>query len=314
MRVLSLVTNRRATFYRGQRAALRDRGVVVDTVSVPGSRSADGLVGRTPATYLRFYGLVLRSSLADYDLVHASYGLTAPAALLQPNRPVVMTLWGSDLMGRYGPLSKLCARAADEVVVMSTEMAEVLGQPCHVIPHGIDVERFQPASKAESRAALGWDDVDGYQVLFPYGPERPIKDYPRAERVVAAAEGRLEAPVELRSVTGVPHEEMPTVVNAADALLLTSEREGSPNSVKEALACNVPVVSTDVGDVSTMLRDVEPSAVGSTDAELVDGLVEVLTTGGRSNGRTMVQHIRLENQVEQLHGVYERALAETGRR
>ena len=309
MRVLSLVTNTRATFYRRQRATLRDRGVVVDTVGVPGRRSADGLVGRTPATYLRFYGQVLQSSLDDYDLVHASYGLTAPAALLQPTRPIVMTLWGSDLMGRYGPLSKLCARAADEVVVMSTEMAEALGQPCHVIPHGIDTERFQPAPKAESRAALGWD-ADGYQVLFPYGPERPIKDYPRAERVVDAAERRLDAPIELRSVTGVPHEEMPTVVNAADALLLTSEREGSPNSVKEALACNVPVVSTDVGDVSTMLRDVEPSAVGATDAELVDGLVEVLSTGGPSNGRTMVQHIRLENQVEQLHGVYRRAVGE----
>lgn len=307
VRVLSLVTNERARFYRQQVDALRERGVEVDTISIPGRRHAgdDSIQSRSPLDYARFYGTALRAAADHYDVVHASYGLTAPVAVVQSNAPSVVTLWGSDLMGTYGPISKLSARGADEVIVMSTEMAEALGRPCTVIPHGIDTERFAPADQAAAREELGWDD--GHQVLFPYSPNRPIKNFPRAERVVAAAERRLGEPVTLQTVSGVPHEEMPTYMNAADALLLTSDREGSPNSVKEALACNLPVVSRNVGDVAERLHDVEPSVVGDTDPELVDGLVEILERGERSNGRVMVDDIDLETQVDRLYDIYRRA-------
>ena len=309
--MLSLVTNREARFYKQQVAALEARGVEVDTIEIDGWRDADSdnVERRTPLDYVRFYGTALRSSLDGYDLVHASYGLTAPAAALQRGKPSVVTLWGSDLMGVAGPLSKLAVRGVDEVVVMSTEMAEELGRPCTIIPHGIDTDRFRPTDRAEARAELGWEDADDvFHVFFPYSPDRPIKDYPRAERIVEAAGRRLDADVRLQTVTGVPHEEMPTYYNAADALLLTSEREGSPNSVKEALACNLPVVSTDVGDVAERLRDVDPSIVGRTDEELVDGLVDVLRRGERSNGRVMVDDIDLETQVDRLYRVYQRAI------
>lgn len=309
VRVLSLVTNGEARFYKQQVRGLRERGIEVDSMAIPGHRSdqTDDVQGRTVADYARFYGSALRRSLDDYDLVHASYGLTAPPAVLQPKHPTVLTLWGSDVMGTYGPVSNLCARHADEVIVMSAGMAEELGQPCTILPHGIDTDRFEPMDRSEARAELGWDD-DRHQVLFPYGPDRPIKDYPRAERVVAAARRRLEAPIELRTVTGVAHDRMPVYMNAADALLLTSEREGSPNSVKEALACNLPVVATDVGDVALRLRDVDPSVVSRHDDDLVDGLVEILSAGERSNGRRVAGAVDLETQLAELTAVYERAI------
>lgn len=305
MRVLSLVTNGQARFYKQQVRALRDRGVEVDTMEIPGERyeDSDNVRDRSPVDYARFYGDAVRASSDGYDLVHASYGLTAPPAVVQPSTPSIVSFWGSDLMGTFGPVSKLSARSADEVVVMSTEMAEQLGRPCSIIPHGIDTDRFSPMDPEEAREAVGWDR-EAHHVLFPYSPDRGIKNYERAERVVQAADRRLEDPIALQTISGVPHEEMPNYVNAASALLLTSDREGSPNSVKEALACNTPVVSTDVGDVAERVRDVEPSVVGRSDPELVDGLVEVLEAGERSNGRVMVDDIDLETQVERLHGVY----------
>jgi glycosyltransferase involved in cell wall biosynthesis len=243
-------------------------------------------------------------------LIHANFGLTAPMALAQVRLPVVLSLWGSDLHGEFGWLSRLCARWCDAVVVMSEAMADELDQDCHVVPHGIDFEKFRPEPVEDARARLDWDE-DARHVLFPYAPDRAIKNYPRAERVVERARERLDtsdafdAPVKLQTVSGVSHDEIPTYMNAADVLLLTSDSEGSPNTVKEALACNLPVVSTRVGDVPERLDGVRPSAVCDDDPDLADALADVLSNPRRSNGRETVRDLRLERTGARLRGVYE---------
>jgi len=308
MRVLRLVTTPEKSFFEGETAALEAAGVDLTTVPVPGentahSTDATGSDYRSALDYLRHAASTFRQSFGDYDLVHASYGLTGPAALAQPNLPVVLTLWGSDLMGRFGPVSRWCARRSDAVIVMSGEMAETLGQPCHVIPHGIDIERFSPRPPDEARAELGWSGAARH-VFFPYPRKRDVKDFPRAEQVVARVRERLDAPVELHVAEGIPYDRMPLHMNAADALLLTSEREGMPNTVKEALACDLPVVSTDVGDVAAWLEDVEPSDVGETDVELADALVDVLERRERSNGRAAVRQLDWSNVAGRIIQVY----------
>ncbi|WP_313696280.1 glycosyltransferase [Halorarum halobium] len=310
MRALQLVTNAQSRFFNQQVRYLEAAGVETETLPVPGARRfGDGTVdGRSPLNYLRLYPSVLRRSFGDYDLVHANYGLTAPAAVAQPSLPVVVSLWGSDLMGRYGPVSALCARLADAVVVMSPEMAERLDRDCHVIPHGVDLDRFAPADVGEARADLGWDP-DARHVLFPYPPERGVKDFPRAERVVEATRERVDGRVELHTVTGVPHERMSVYMNAADALLITSRREGSPNSVKEAMACNLPVVSTDVGDVRARLRDVSPSSVEVSDEGLASSLADVLAAGERSDGREAAREVSVQRSNERLRDVYRSVLS-----
>ena len=305
LRVLSLVTNHRARFYLQQLDSLRDRGVTVDVVTVPDG--TDGAGSRDPFDYARFYATALWASRGDYDLVHANYGLSAPPALLQWFHPTVVSLWGSDLLGTYGAVGRLAARLADEVIVMSPEMAAELDGDAHVIAHGIDLDRFRPEPQAACRAELGWDP-EAAHVLFPYPPDRPVKDYPRAERIVSAAADELDCEVELRTVSGVPHEEMSTYMNAADVLLLTSRREGSPNSVKEAMACRLPVVSADVGDVDERLDGVEPSAVHTDDSELAASVAEIIRRGERSNGREHIDEISQAAQVDRLVGVYQRAL------
>ncbi|MFC4549521.1 MULTISPECIES: glycosyltransferase [Halorussus] len=300
MKVLSLLTNE-SGFHRRETAAMADLGVDRDALVVPGDPN-----DRSVADYLRYLPAVVRRA-GDYDLVHANYGLTAPFALAQRRVPVVLSLWGSDLMGEYGRLSEACARRVEEVVVMSEEMAGRLDRDAHVVPHGVDATQFRPEPAGRARRRLGWD-ADARHVLFPYSPGRPVKDFPKAGRVVEAARDRLDAPVELHPLGGVDHEEMPTYYNASDALLVTSRREGSPNSVKEAMSCGVPVVSTDVGDVRERLAGVRPATVASTDEELAAGLADVLVDPRRSNGREAIADVRVEATAERLKAVYERAL------
>ena len=308
MNVLNLVTNEDARFYKQQVSILEERGVSCTTLSVPNDHEhGEDVDGRSVSDYVRFYPETLKHSFDSYDLIHANYGLTGPAAVFQPNLPVVLSLWGSDLLGKYGPVSKLCARRSDAVIVMSDHMADELGQDCHVIPHGVDLEKFVPQPQREARAELGWDH-EAHQVLFPYPPSQAVKNPERAERVVEAARERLEKPVELQYVSGEPHSRMPIYMNAADALLLTSDREGSPNSVKEAMACNLPIVSTDVGDVRERLTGVTHSFVGERDADLVDHLVSVLDAGAESNGREVVRELSVERMGEQIKDVYRTVL------
>lgn len=311
MRVLNVVTGADARFFQHQVAVLERQGTECTVIEVPGERTEtdDTTDSRSVVDYIQLYPQVLRASFGPYDLVHANYGLTAPAALAQPNLPVVMSLWGSDLFKTFGPLSRLCARFADAVIVMSQEMADAVGTDCHVIPHGVDLSLFRPLPRRAARASLGWRQ-DARHVLFPYAQVREEKNYPRARRVTERAGAAIDGDVELQTIHGVPHDRMPAYHNAADALLLTSHHEGSPNSVKEAMACNVPVVSTDVGDVRERLDGVEPSVVGTTDDELVAGLVRVLRQGGRSNGREHAREVSLEEMGERIREVYRSVLSQ----
>lgn len=311
MRVLDLVTTAEATFYRHQRASLADRGVDAETVAVPGDSAAGD--SRSPLAYLRLLSRTLVRSFEDFDLVHSNNGLTAPAALAQRRLPVVVSLWGTDLFGRYGRVTRAAARRADAVIVMTDGMAAALDVPAHVIPHGVDLETFRPRPRATARERLGWPG-DRHHVLFPYSKDRTVKNYPRARRVVDAAGRRLDRPVELRTVTGVDHAEMAHYYAAADALVLTSDHEGSPNAVKEALACDTPVVSVDVGDVRDRVADAALSRVCRTDEELVAGLVDVLSGTADPDGeRAAVTDLGLGRMAERIEGVYREVLDEPRR-
>ena len=308
LNVLNLVTSENARFFREQRDELFAQGVDSETIEVP--QSGEGR--RSPVDYARFGRHALQRASGEFDVVHANFGLTAPAAFAASraasNQPVVLSLWGSDLYGPVGPMSRLCARRAAATIVMSDRMARDLGQPCFVIPHGVDTEKFHPREKGDARSEVGW--ADGcYHVLFPYSADRGLKDYPRARRVVENAAEMLDAPVELQTVTGVSHAGMNAYYNAADALILTSKREGSPNAVKEALATNTPVVATDVGDVRERLSGVRPAFVGDDDAELTAAIARVLRSDERSNGRSAVAaDCSVETMGERIQEVYRRVV------
>ena len=119
-----------------------------------------------------------------------------------------------------------------------------------VLPMGIDLERFRPIERAEARAELGLDP-DGRYLLFPSDPARAEKRHDRARVVAQRADALLLA------LERVPPERVPLYINAASAVLVTSDREGFGLAALEALACNVPVLSTPVGVAPLVLAGIE---------------------------------------------------------
>ena len=307
MKVLQLVTSPRP-FFEQQVSVLEKRGVDCTVLGLPGEYRGES--GRTPLDYARFYPTVLSElRSAEYDLVHANYGLTAPFALAQPVRPVVVTLWGTDLMSEQEWLrtvSRYGARHADATIAPSPIMSQRLELDHELIPFGVDTELFRPIPKAQAREHVGWDS-ERQIVLFPYDTSRSVKDFPRARRLV----DRLDADVELRTIDGLDYEEMPYYMNASDVLLVTSKRESGPMVVKEAAACNLPVVSTDVGFVAETIEGLPNCFVSDSDRELELGLTAVLNDGRRSTGRERIDGLSVESMGDRLVALYERLLEPT---
>lgn len=256
-------------------------------------------------------------------LVHIAYGgvLAELATRAVRDRPLLVQFWGSDLLGSRAerPLrrftihlgvlaSRRAARRASGVIVVSKNLRAALPDGAAdgkvwVLASGVDLERFQPLDQDECRSRLGWTSGSKH-VLFPASPERPEKRYPLAQ----AAVEQLRAngfQVELHALDGVAHADVPTWMNASDVVVLTSTHEGSPNVVKEALACNVPVVSVDVGDVSERLASVEGCYLAEATADdLAQKLGLVLASGERVEGRTALAEISLERTAQKLLEIY----------
>ncbi|SIR75066.1 glycosyltransferase [Natronorubrum thiooxidans] len=304
MKVLQVVTSPRP-FFDQQVAALETRGIDCTVCSVPGAHRGDST--RSLTDYARFYPELLSELRSEeYDLVHANYGLVAPFALAQPTRPVVLTLWGTDLMSDQSwlrSLSQYSARHASATVVPSHTMSRALEADHELIPFGVDTDLFRPIPQQEARDRIGWN-TDRPIALFPYDRSRDVKDYDRARRLVEHADADLE----LRAVTGVDHDKIPYYMNASDVLLVTSKRESGPMVVKEAAACTLPIVSTDVGFVSETIGDVRNCVVSDDDRELIDGLETVVDADSRSNGRDVIDGLGIETLGENLHGLYRRVL------
>lgn len=275
------------------------------------------IAGHNPVYYAirgtMLYPQILKSALVEeYDLVHINSGVVAPLGLIQPQRPVVMTFWGDDVLGDrmaglQPKLTKLCATQSDHVIVRSQEMKDALPCDATIIPSGVDMSLFRPMDRTDAQEAVGWDPNDRH-VIFPYHPSNEKKRYPVATRTVEGANDSFDGTIQLQVVDDADYDDMPLYYNAADVLLMPSLREGSPNTVKEAMACNLPVVSTDVGDTRTRLGPVENSHVCSTDHGLVEGVVSVLEAGERSDGREHVEDVSLERMGERIISIYESVL------
>jgi teichuronic acid biosynthesis glycosyltransferase TuaC len=265
MRVL-VVTNfepdpsapQRGRWVRDQIDEIRRHGIEVEVFSFPPGSSQ-----YIPAA-ARLRRLLRRER---FDLVHAHYGLTAWCAVLAGARPLVVSFHGTDVRHPVvGPMSRRLVRRVDLVAAVSRGLfGPENGRPglphlpgSAVLPCGPDLGRFQPTPRAEARRALGLDPVGRY-LLFPANPERPEKRADRAAELATAAEA------ELLSGGSIEPEEMPLWMNAANAVLVTSDYEGFGMICIEALACDVPVFSTPVGIAPYALAGVSGTLCGPFD-------------------------------------------------
>jgi teichuronic acid biosynthesis glycosyltransferase TuaC len=302
-----------ASFIVRQVKFLRRAGVEIDVCHFMGSKN--------PMNYLRAWRQA-QSLLSKnrYDLVHAQWGQSA--LLASPKKiPLVITFRGNDVEGIVGKtgrytflgrvqilISKLMARRADEVMVVSESLGRRLPvKRFHVVPSGLDLELFRPIPLMEARARLHLP-IGKHLILFAaLSVENPRKRYKLAEAAVTKLVTRFDA--ELVVAAGVPHDLMPYYMNACNALLLTSVHEGSPNVLKEALACNLPVVSVDVGDVRQRIAGIEGCVICADDSPdtIASGLEEVLKRNQRVAGRDSVLDLDERTLVERVIAIYSQA-------
>jgi glycosyltransferase involved in cell wall biosynthesis len=261
----------------------------------------------------------------DYDLVHAQFGQSGLMNL--PKRvPMVVTFRGSDLLGivrdtdgyRTWPgralqwASRRVAERADAVVVVSEHMKQSLppNVPATVIPSGLDLSLFRPIPRAEARRRLGLDP-DKPLVLFAGRPTQGRKRFQLSRQAMDIVERSI--PAELIVAWGIPHQEVPLYMNAADALVFTSVQEGSPNVVKEALACDLPVVSVPVGDVPERIGRIEGCELCADERPetIAAALERVLRRQKRIEGRVTVESLDERLLTARLIELYRTVLRRT---
>lgn len=302
MRVLVVASfNRRtyAPFIVEQADALRRAGCDIEYY---------GVAGKGIAGYLKaFPGY--RRKIKDFkpDVIHAHYGLSGLFANLQRRVPVVTTYHGSDINEKpVLPFSKL-AMALSKFNVFVSQRTIDIARPRKnyaLIPCGINLNVLQLTSKAAARKAMGLDEDKRY-VLFAGAFDNSVKNYPLAKSAMD-----LLPEAELLELKGYSREQVTLLMCAADAFLMTSFTEGSPQVVKEAMVCGCPTVSVDVGDVKDVISGVEGCMISERKA---DSLAEALTSAmghGRTDGRKKIMGGPLlnDNVAERILSIYKSIL------
>jgi len=191
-----------------------------------------------------------------------------------------------------------------KTIVKSEDMKIRLGlNNAVILPNGVDLNLFKPLDKKECRNKLGWD-LDKKYILFASNPARPEKNFVLAKQTI---ENLNNDKIELKVVYDVDHKLMPIYLNAADVFLLTSKWEGSPNIVKEAMACNIPIVATEVGDIKYLFGNIEGYYYTDPDPnKLVEYINFVLNNDIKPTGRQRIIDLNLDYDsfAEKLISIY----------
>jgi teichuronic acid biosynthesis glycosyltransferase TuaC len=298
-------------FAKKQVEAIRECNISAETFSLASRTS----IGRLSGEIRRF-----RQRIARFQpqIVHAQYGtMTAFFSSVSTRLPLVITFRGSDLNPYTGGsrmralaghwLSRAAAARAARIICVSEQLKRRLWigrERAIVLPSGVDTRLFFPRPRAEARAELGWNNTQSI-VVFNAGA------WPVAKRLDLARAGMSKAETICGAIRFVvldgtiPQATVATMLNAADALVMTSDWEGSPTIVQEALACNLPVVSVDVGDVRERLMGVVPSQIVERDAGSIGrALAAILARPVRSNGCTVVDKISQTHIARRTVAVY----------
>ncbi len=291
MRVLIVASynkNRFAPFIVEQAEALKRHGCEIDCL---------GLQGKGIKGYLKNLPLLRRRIQAFRpDVIHAHYGLSGLLANLQRQIPVVTTYHGSDINDksvlRFSRMA-ICLSAWN--VFVSTKTLEIAKpkRKHSLIPCGIDLSDLQLTDKSAARQKMNLSAEKKY-VLFAGAFDNKVKNAPLAKEVVSLLRDNN---VELLELKGYSRDEVTLLMCAADAFLMTSFTEGSPQVVKEALACGCPIVSVDVGDVKERTQGVEGCYVAKTrePQELAELLRNAMTFERKTKGRERILADGLDN-------------------
>ena len=293
-------------FVQQQVVSLRREGIEVDVLHVDVKRSK----WLYPWSFVPFLRHVRTHR---YDLVHAHYVFAGVVARSQSRFPLILTHHGDEAFyGWQAPLCWIMSRLVDKTIVVTEQIKKAIGlDSTVVIPCGVDFSVFKPIPQSWAREQLGLP-VDKKLVLFVGDISKRLKRLDIAQEAVARLQLNNQG-VELVVAYQQPYDQIPLYMNACDVLILPSEREGSPQVVKEAMACNLPVVSVDVGDVPEVLAGVEGCYMCRRDpADIAEKLALALERDQRTDGREKTRRYELGAIARRIVRVYEEVLDSKG--
>ncbi|KAA1244185.1 glycosyltransferase family 4 protein [Aquimarina sp. RZ0] len=257
------------------------------------------------------YIFILRKFLKNhsYEIIHAHYSLSAIVAGLAGGKPIVVSLMGSDI--KASPLLKYLIKICKlffwkRIIVKSSDMRISCGiESAAVIPNGVDFSKFKQFSKKESLEITHWNPNKKH-ILFAANPKRKEKNFPLAK----SAFQELNAEnTELHTLVDIPNHKMPAYFNAADVIILTSLWEGSPNVIKEALACNCKIVAVNVGDIKEIIGNASGCFItGFNKTEIADCIKKALAYTEKPDGRTHISHLSSDVIAKKITNLYKEVL------
>ena len=251
----------------------------------------------------------------QYDVLHSHYLFCGIVAFFSsPNANHVLSIMGSDIYAKYyyKYIIRLLSFFNKKIIFKSEKMKIIAKiEKSSILPNGIDLSLFKPISQKKSIKHLGWkkDEENKIKfVLFASDSARLEKNFHLAkEACIYINEIQKDYYFDLKSIGKVKHQDMPIYINAADILLLTSQYEGSPNVIKEAMACNTSIVTTDVGDVREILKGTNNCIVSNMNKESIGkAILKVANSFDVCNARKRIRHLKLDDHsfFTQLISIY----------
>lgn len=278
--------------------ALRERDENVEVLFIEGT-------GIT--SYLRgFFKLRDHLKTHVYDIVHGHYGYIGFLLAMTKKYPTVVTYHGTDIFEKVSRLiSAFSILRADWNVFVSQKLYNIsLVKPANnysIFPCGVDFKLFIPMEKKAASKALGLAP-ERKRVLFSSAFSNPIKNFKLAEQAIGKIVDHEFDVIELKGRT---RNEVALLFNACDLLLITSFFEGSSQVAKEALACNCPIISTDVGDIKNFMGESSNCFIVNFDPdEIATRISQILSTKERSDGREQIRYLSQETYFFKTLKIY----------
>lgn len=286
-----------------------------------------GIKGKGLKGYLKNISLLKKElKCNNYNIIHAHYGSSAIVALLAKRKEkLIVSFMGDDILGTKNDNGKntlisileskfhkfLARYFYNYSIVKSEEMNSALRiKNCEVIPNGVDIDKFTSIDMIEAQKKLKLELNNKY-ILFAADPKRPEKNINLAKKAISLLEKKN---VKLLVVFNIENDLIPYYLNASSVVILTSFHEGSPNIIKEAMACKRPIVTTDVGDVKKIIGNTKGCYVVKFDPiDVGTGISNALNfanENGHTKGTERIKELEIDSTkiAKRIESVYLKVL------